>query len=196
MSSALSSLYCALCSLHSTVTVRRHSWRHHLLCALCSVARGPLARAPSRARPVRQLRHAARALGRRAHRAAACHRLRARHVHSRALQPARGAPRPHPFYFYFYFHSLHSRPLPVAVTVTLDAASMMPLCSVLSQRNLLCALSHDRSVLLVDVRERLPLRRLVLRMRSNALAWSPTRAFNLTLANEDYKCAHLLCADL
>ena len=63
-----------------------------------------------------------------------------------------------------------------------------------SQRNLLCALSHDRSVLLVDVRERLPLRRLVLRMRSNAVAWSPTRAFNLTLANEDYKCAHLLCA--
>lgn len=25
-------------------------------------------------------------------------------------------------------------------------------------------------------------------MRSNAVAWNPTRAFQLTLANEDYKC--------
>jgi len=55
------------------------------------------------------------------------------------------------------------------------------------QTNLLAGCASDRSVLLYDMRGSAPLRKVILKMKSNALAWNPMEAFVFTVANEDYK---------
>ncbi|KAL8607232.1 DDB1- and CUL4-associated factor 13 [Nucella lapillus] len=50
---------------------------------------------------------------------------------------------------------------------------------------LLGGASHDRSILLYDMRESAPLRKVIMKMRTNALSWNPMEAFTLTSANED-----------
>ena len=44
----------------------------------------------------------------------------------------------------------------------------------------------DRSIVLYDVREKVPLKKLVQPMRNNSLAWNPMEPFHFTTANEDY----------
>lgn len=54
------------------------------------------------------------------------------------------------------------------------------------ESNVLGACASDRSIILYDVREKSPMRKVVLELRSNAIAWNPMEAFIFTVANEDY----------
>ncbi|XP_035777800.1 DDB1- and CUL4-associated factor 13-like [Anopheles albimanus] len=54
------------------------------------------------------------------------------------------------------------------------------------ETNLLAGCSSDRGIILYDQRERKPLRKLIMTLRSNQLSWNPMRAYNFTVANEDY----------
>jgi len=78
------------------------------------------------------------------------------------------------------------------IIISPEAESIIKLsisCSI--QTNLLAGCASDRSVLLYDMRGSAPLRKVILKMKSNALAWNPMEAFVFTVANEDYKYALL-----
>jgi len=47
--------------------------------------------------------------------------------------------------------------------------------------------SSDRSIFLLDSRQKVPLTRVVLKLRSNKIAWHPLESYTFTAANEDYK---------
>ena len=51
--------------------------------------------------------------------------------------------------------------------------------------NLLATVGSDRTVALYDIRQPVPLKKVVLSMRSNAVAWNPMEPLNFTVANED-----------
>lgn len=51
--------------------------------------------------------------------------------------------------------------------------------------NIVAASAGDNSITLYDVRRPLPLRRVVLEMRTNQIAWNPMEAFIMATANED-----------
>lgn len=55
------------------------------------------------------------------------------------------------------------------------------------ESNILAACASDRSIILYDMRENAPLRKVVMKLRTNKLAWNPMEAFSFTCANEDYK---------
>lgn len=65
---------------------------------------------------------------------------------------------------------------------TLHAISFNPV-----ETSILSCCASDRSIILYDQRESKPLRKVVLTMKSNKLAWNPMEAFNFTVANEDCK---------
>lgn len=50
---------------------------------------------------------------------------------------------------------------------------------------LLASTGNDRSVCLYDLRSSLPMKKFVMAMNSNRLAWNPMEPFNFVLANED-----------
>lgn len=52
--------------------------------------------------------------------------------------------------------------------------------------SLLATCASDRSIILYDTRDAGPIRKLVMTMRTNQLAWNPMEAFVFTAANEDY----------
>ncbi|CAH1772969.1 unnamed protein product [Owenia fusiformis] len=54
------------------------------------------------------------------------------------------------------------------------------------ETHLLAATASDRSIMLYDMRGSNPLRKVILKLRSNAIAWNPMEAFIFTVANEDY----------
>jgi len=54
------------------------------------------------------------------------------------------------------------------------------------ETHLLAGCGADRSVLLYDMRGSAPLRKVILKLKSNAIAWNPMEAFVFTVANEDY----------
>lgn len=54
------------------------------------------------------------------------------------------------------------------------------------QTNLFAACASDRSIILYDARETGPLRRVLMRLKSNKLSWNPMEAVTFTCANEDY----------
>lgn len=54
------------------------------------------------------------------------------------------------------------------------------------ETSLLGSCANDRSIMLYDTREALPLRKVVLQMRSNTICWNPMEAYVFTAANEDY----------
>ncbi len=51
--------------------------------------------------------------------------------------------------------------------------------------NVLVTTGSDRAIVLYDIRQATPLRKVVLSMKSNGIAWNPMEAFNFTVANED-----------
>ena len=53
------------------------------------------------------------------------------------------------------------------------------------EHNVLVTTGSDRTVALYDTRTSNPLRKVVLAMKSNDIAWNPMEAFNFTIANED-----------
>lgn len=55
------------------------------------------------------------------------------------------------------------------------------------ETNLLAACASDRSIILYDTRGATPLRKIIMKLRSNKLAWNPMEAYTFTCANEDYK---------
>ncbi|KAL1259960.1 hypothetical protein QQF64_010537, partial [Cirrhinus molitorella] len=54
------------------------------------------------------------------------------------------------------------------------------------ETDLLASCASDRSIVLYDTRESAPLRKVVMRLRSNTLCWNPMEAYYFTCANEDY----------
>jgi WD repeat and SOF domain-containing protein 1 len=50
----------------------------------------------------------------------------------------------------------------------------------------LAACSSDRSIFLLDTRQKVPLTKVVLKLRSNTVAWHPLESYTFTAANEDY----------
>lgn len=65
--------------------------------------------------------------------------------------------------------------------------SKLLLFSNLLIESLTAACASDRSIILYDMRESNPLRKVVLKLRSNTVCWNPMEAFIFTVANEDYK---------
>jgi WD repeat and SOF domain-containing protein 1 len=53
------------------------------------------------------------------------------------------------------------------------------------QTNILATCGSDRSIALYDIRQSSPLQKVILSLRSNAVAWNPMEAFHLTAASED-----------
>lgn len=56
------------------------------------------------------------------------------------------------------------------------------------ESNILASAGSDRSVTLYDVRAELPIRRMVLSMRTNDISWNPIEAMNFVTANDDHNC--------
>eukprot|EP00466_Bigelowiella_natans_P004871 jgi/Bigna1/81061/fgenesh1_pg.77_\ len=56
------------------------------------------------------------------------------------------------------------------------------------EHDVLASSANDRNIVLYDVRARAPLRKMVLHMATNAIAWNPMEAYNFTTANEDSNC--------
>lgn len=54
--------------------------------------------------------------------------------------------------------------------------------------HILASAGSDRSIILYDTRANSAIRRLVLSMRTNDIAWNPMEAFNFTVANDDHNC--------
>nr|CAG4638403.1 EOG090X04WU [Cyclestheria hislopi] len=54
------------------------------------------------------------------------------------------------------------------------------------ETSILGACASDRSIILYDIREATPLRKVVMKMKSNSIRWNPMEAFVFTVANEDY----------
>jgi len=54
------------------------------------------------------------------------------------------------------------------------------------EAHLLGAAASDRSIILYDTREAGPLRRVVMNLKTNAIAWNPMEAMVFTVASEDY----------
>lgn len=54
--------------------------------------------------------------------------------------------------------------------------------------NVIASTASDRNVVLYDVRQHTPIKKMIMNMSSNALAWNPMEAFHFTLANEDHNC--------
>lgn len=55
------------------------------------------------------------------------------------------------------------------------------------ETNLLAACASDRSIILYDIRDAGPLRKVVMKLRCNKMSWNPMEAFSFVCANEDYK---------
>uniref|UniRef100_A0A2I3I015 Sof1-like protein domain-containing protein n=1 Tax=Nomascus leucogenys TaxID=61853 RepID=A0A2I3I015_NOMLE len=51
---------------------------------------------------------------------------------------------------------------------------------------LLGSFASDRSIVLYDMRQATPLKKVILDMRTNTICWNPMKAFIFTSANEDY----------
>ncbi|CAL8287068.1 unnamed protein product [Merluccius merluccius] len=54
------------------------------------------------------------------------------------------------------------------------------------ETEILASCASDRSIVLYDMRESTPLKKVIMTMRSNTLSWNPMEAFYFTCANEDY----------
>lgn len=52
---------------------------------------------------------------------------------------------------------------------------------------ILASCASDRSIIIYDTREVRPMRKVVMKLKSNQLVWNPMEAYIFTVANEDYK---------
>ena len=55
------------------------------------------------------------------------------------------------------------------------------------ETNLLSTCASDRGIILYDIRDKGPIRKVVMKLRTNRLCWNPMEAFIFTTASEDYK---------
>ena len=57
------------------------------------------------------------------------------------------------------------------------------------ETNILAACASDRSIILYDIRAKTPaIRKIIMDLKTNAIAWNPMEAFVFVTANEDYNC--------
>ncbi|XP_010794750.1 DDB1- and CUL4-associated factor 13 [Notothenia coriiceps] len=54
------------------------------------------------------------------------------------------------------------------------------------ETELLASCASDRSIVLYDMREPAPLKKVIMTMRSNTVCWNPMEAYYFTCSNEDY----------
>ncbi|KAG9300264.1 hypothetical protein G9A89_011337 [Geosiphon pyriformis] len=54
--------------------------------------------------------------------------------------------------------------------------------------SILASCGTDRSIIMYDLRTNSPLTKLILQMKTNAIAWNPMEAFTIAAANEDQNC--------
>eukprot|EP00501_MAST-03F_sp_TOSAG23-6_P000921 GSMAST32.ASY1.ANO1.957.1 assembled CDS len=54
-----------------------------------------------------------------------------------------------------------------------------------AEATLLGSVANDRNIVLYDVRGNTPMKKIIMEMSSNALAWNPMEPMNFTVANED-----------
>ncbi|ELU03992.1 hypothetical protein CAPTEDRAFT_174096 [Capitella teleta] len=54
------------------------------------------------------------------------------------------------------------------------------------ETHLLAGTADDRSIIMYDTRGSVPLRRVRMKLKSNAIAWNPMEAYMFTVASEDY----------
>lgn len=54
------------------------------------------------------------------------------------------------------------------------------------ETNTFASCASDRSIILYDMRDNGPLRKVIMKLRTNKLAWNPMEAFTFTCASEDY----------
>ena len=50
---------------------------------------------------------------------------------------------------------------------------------------MLASAANDRNIVLYDVRERTPIRKVIMQMMTNAIAWNPMEAFNFTTGTQN-----------
>ncbi|KAF9954601.1 rRNA-processing protein sof1 [Mortierella alpina] len=55
-----------------------------------------------------------------------------------------------------------------------------------TETNIIASTGSDRTIILYDLRTSQPVTKLILAMRTNAIAWNPMEAFNFVAANEDH----------
>lgn len=53
------------------------------------------------------------------------------------------------------------------------------------EHNILCSSSSDRNVILYDIRSKLPIRKILMKMQTNDIIWNPQEAYIFSTANED-----------
>ncbi|GAB5592766.1 DDB1- and CUL4-associated factor 13 [Umbelopsis nana] len=57
-----------------------------------------------------------------------------------------------------------------------------------TETNIFASCGTDRTIVLYDLRTSQPISKVVMSMRTNAIAWNPMEAFIFTAANEDHNC--------
>eukprot|EP00698_Gefionella_okellyi_P006519 TRINITY_DN15854_c0_g1_i1.p1 TRINITY_DN15854_c0_g1~~TRINITY_DN15854_c0_g1_i1.p1 ORF type:complete len:441 (+),score=72.80 TRINITY_DN15854_c0_g1_i1:44-1366(+) len=57
-----------------------------------------------------------------------------------------------------------------------------------TEHNIFVSAAHDRSLVLYDIRQQTPIRKLLHKMKTNSVCWNPMEAFNFTTAGEDHNC--------
>ncbi|VDM95754.1 unnamed protein product [Thelazia callipaeda] len=54
------------------------------------------------------------------------------------------------------------------------------------ERDIIVCCASNRTIALLDVRQKCPLKKVTMKLRPNAVSWNPMEAFTFTCANEDY----------
>jgi WD repeat and SOF domain-containing protein 1 len=62
--------------------------------------------------------------------------------------------------------------------------------------NILAASANDRSITIYDLRMSTPVRKMIMRTKTNSIAWNPMEPMNFTAANEDCNCYSYDCRKL
>ncbi|KAJ3398861.1 rRNA-processing protein sof1, partial [Chytridiales sp. JEL 0842] len=79
----------------------------------------------------------------------------------------------------------HSRSEPI-LTLSWGAETITTVKFNQTETNILASAGTDRTITLYDLRTSQPLSKVILALRTNAIAWNPMEAFNFTAANEDH----------
>ncbi|KFD45460.1 WD domain, G-beta repeat protein [Trichuris suis] len=80
----------------------------------------------------------------------------------------------------------HSRATPVR-TLDWGVDSVHKIRFNPAEPEIFASLASDRSIILYDCRAQDPLRKVIMALKSNSIAWNPMEPFVFTVANEDYK---------
>ncbi|KAJ3128782.1 DDB1- and CUL4-associated factor 13 [Nowakowskiella sp. JEL0407] len=79
----------------------------------------------------------------------------------------------------------HSRAVPIT-SLSWGAETVTTVKMNQTETSILASCGTDRTIILYDLRTSMPIKKNILTMASNAIAWNPMEAFNFTVANEDH----------